>query len=143
MATKPRAVLDTNVFISGLINPVGVPGRLLKSLRSKQFVLVTSEEINEEIIEVMSRPKLQGKYGLAAHLFDVAFILWEVAEVVRDVPTVRVASDPDDNKFLATALTGDAHYLITGDVGDLLPIKQWKGIRIITPNEFMGILFRE
>ncbi len=52
MAGKPRAVLDTNVFVSGLISPKGPPAAILRALRSKRFILVSSPPINEEIIEV-------------------------------------------------------------------------------------------
>ena len=53
MAGKPRAVLDTNVFVSGLISPMGKPAAILKALRSRRFTLVSSPAINEEIIEVL------------------------------------------------------------------------------------------
>ena len=53
MAGKPRAVLDTNVFVSGLISPMGKPAAILKALRSRRFTLVSSPPINEEIIEVL------------------------------------------------------------------------------------------
>lgn len=57
MAGRPRAVVDTNVFVSGLINPEGFPATVLKALRSRQFVLISSPAINEEIIAVLNRPR--------------------------------------------------------------------------------------
>ena len=120
MAAKPRAVLDTNVFVSALISPKGPPAALLRALRSGRFTLVSSPPINEEIIEVLNRPYIRDRYGVGDRIFDVSFVLWELAEVVIDLPEVKVCSDPDDDKFLATAVAGGVDYLVTGDVADLL-----------------------
>jgi len=75
MAGKLRAVLDTNVFVSGLISPMGKPAAILKALRSMRFTLVSSPPINEEIIEVFDRPRICDRYGLGDRIFDVSFIL--------------------------------------------------------------------
>jgi putative PIN family toxin of toxin-antitoxin system len=140
MAIKPRAVLDTNVFVSGLINPKGPPAAVLRALRSGRFTLVSSPPINEEIIEVLNRPTIRDRYGLGDRIFDVAFVLWEVAELVIDIEDIRVCSDPDDDKFLATAAAGEADYLVTGDVGDLLRLHNYRGVTIVSPKEFVSVL---
>jgi putative PIN family toxin of toxin-antitoxin system len=140
MGGKPRAVLDTNVFVSGLINSKGAPAAILRALRAGRFVLVSSPPINEEVIEVLNRPRIRDRYGLGDRIFDVAFILWEVADLVIDVPDVSACSDPDDNKFLATAVGGRADYLVSGDVGDLLHLHQFQGVLIVSPREFESIL---
>lgn len=140
MAGKPRAVLDTNVVVSGLISPKGPPAAILRALRSKRFILVSSPPINEEIIEVLDRPYIRDRYGLGDRIFDVSYILWELAELVIDLPDVRVSRDPDDDKFLATADAGRADYLVTGDVGHLLNLHNYKGVAIISPREFVSAL---
>jgi putative PIN family toxin of toxin-antitoxin system len=140
MARRPRAVLDTNVLVSGVINPGGSPGAILQALRSKHFTLVSSPPINEEVIRVLNRPYIRDRYGLAERIFDVSFILWEVAELVLDLPNVKMSSDPDDDKFIATAVGGKADYLVTGDVAHLLPIQQCKGVRFVSPKEFVSVL---
>ena len=140
MAGKPRAVLDTNVFVSGLISPMGKPAAILKALRSRWFTLVSSPPINEEIIEVLNRPRIRDRYRLGDRIFDVSFILWEVAELVIELPDVRVCNDPDDDKFLAAAIGGRADYLVTGDVGDLLHLHKYKDVTIVSPREFALVL---
>ena len=140
MATQPKAVLDTNVIVSGFISFRGPPGKILEALKTGRFRLFTSQAINEEVLEVMNRPRLRDKYHLADHLFAVAFILWEIAELVTDLPVVKVVKDPDDNKFLEAALGGDADYLVTGDEKDLLSLREWKGVKIVTPARFLMIL---
>ncbi len=140
MPGKVRAVLDTNVFVSGLISPKGPPAAILRALRSKRFILVSSPPINEEIIEVLNRPTIRERYFLGDRIFDVSFILWELAELVIDLPIVKVCRDPDDDKFLATADAGQANYLVTGDVGDLLRLRKYKSVAIVSPREFTAIL---
>jgi putative PIN family toxin of toxin-antitoxin system len=140
VAVKPRAVLDTNVFVSGLISPQGPPAMILKALRSRLFTLVSSPPVNEEIIEVLNRPTISDRYGLGDRIFDVSFILWELAELVIDLPEVRVSSDPDDDKFLATAVAGQADYLVTGDVAELLHLHEFHAVRIVSPREFVSVL---
>ena len=140
MAGELRAVLDTNLFVSGLISPKGPPAAILRALKAKQFVLVSSPPINEEIIEVLNRPYIRDRYGLGDRIFDVAFILWELAEVMISLPPVKVCSDPDDDRFLATAVAGRADYLVTGDVADLLLLEKYRDVSIISPREFISLL---
>ena len=140
MAAKLRVVLDTNVFVSGLISPQGFPAAILKALRSGQFTLLSSPPVNEEIIEVLNRPRIRDRYGIGDRIFDVSFILWEVAELVIHLPEVKVCSDPDDDKLLATAVGGKADYLVTVDVGDLLHLREYKGIAIVSPRDFVSRL---
>ena len=45
---------------------------------------------------------------MGGRIFDVSFVLWEHAELVVDLPVVKVCNDPDDDKFLATADAGRA-----------------------------------
>ena len=112
-------------------------------IRKRSLQLVSSEPINEEIMEVITRPKFQDRYHLQNALFDVAFILCELAELVIDMPLVKISSDPDDDKFLAAAIGGCASHLITGDVGDLLHLHEYQGVTIVSPKEFLIITQKE
>jgi len=52
-------------------------------------------------------------------------------------PTIKlnvVEDDPDDNKFLEAGITGKADFIISQDK-HLLKLKEYKGIRIINPEE--------
>ncbi len=107
-------------------------------LRAKRFHLITSEAINDEVLEVLNRPKIRDKYGLKDHFFDISVVLWGQAEVVIDPKAVRIiVKDPDDDKFLAAAHAGDADYLVSGDEKHVLPLKEWKGIKILNPVQFL------
>ena len=140
MTAKPRAVLDTNIFVSSLISPHGPPAKILQRLREHEFILITSPPINEEIIAVLNRPWLRDRYGLEEKIFDLSFILWEWAEVVTHLPQIQISKDPSDDKFLAAAIAGKADYLITGDIEHLLHLREYRNIRILSPREFIMIL---
>jgi putative PIN family toxin of toxin-antitoxin system len=134
-----RAVLDTNVFVSGIISPSGPPGRILQALRRKEFVLVSSPAINEEILEVFTRPQLQ-KYHLQEALFDIAVILHVQADLIQEKTRVRISPDPDDDKFLAVAVDGQAQYVVTGDKSGLLQLGEYQSVRIVSSRLFLQLL---
>lgn len=60
-----RAVLDTNVIISGIISSKGAPRKILKFWRNKKIHLVISQEIIDEILDVLKRPKIKKEYYLS------------------------------------------------------------------------------
>ncbi|MDO8446813.1 MAG: putative toxin-antitoxin system toxin component, PIN family [Deltaproteobacteria bacterium] len=66
--------------------------------------------------------------------------LRDTAEVVEPASIDEsVCRDKDDVKIIGTALKGKAKFIITGD-DDLLVLKSYKGVKIITPREFWGVL---
>jgi putative PIN family toxin of toxin-antitoxin system len=134
-----RVVVDTNVFVSGIINPAGPPGQVLKALREGAFTLISSPPINEEILEVLGRPRLQ-KYGIRKALFDIGVILYVQAELIEEKTQVKISPDLDDDKFLTAAIDGKAKYIVTGDKSDLLQLGEYRGVRLITARTFLHLL---
>ncbi|MBI3795295.1 MAG: putative toxin-antitoxin system toxin component, PIN family [Nitrospinae bacterium] len=65
---KIRAVLDTNLFVSGLISPKGAPRRILDLARKESFKVITSIAINHEILNVLHRSHIYAKYGLTEEI---------------------------------------------------------------------------
>ena len=56
-------------------------------------------------------------------------------ELIEVTSTVKACADPDDNHILAAALDADCSLLVTGDA-DLLALKKFQGIDIVTPRQF-------
>lgn len=127
-----RIVLDTNVLVSALITKGTPPDRLYNAWKKKQFELVTSVWQLQELSGVLNRPKLQ-HYLTDLSLPQLISELSENSDVMTDLPTVLLSPDPKDNPILATAIAGDADYLVTGDKRDLLSLIDVQGIPIITP----------
>lgn len=60
------AVVDTNIWVSAIINPTGPPAQVLAAYRGRRFALVTSEVMLGELREVLNRPRIALKYGIRA-----------------------------------------------------------------------------
>ncbi len=50
-----------------------------------------------------------------------------------------VAADPDDDMVIATAISSDVDYLVTGDKG-LLDVGEQRGVQIVSPRRFLALL---
>lgn len=125
-----RIVLDTNVLIAALISN-GVCAQVFESVATTHEI-VSSESLLQELHE-----KLITKFHYSQEDADAAVALIKPKiQLVIPVPLSQsVCRDPDDDLVLATAVTGDAHCIITGDK-DLLVLKQFEGVDIIRPAEF-------
>ena len=131
---KPRVVIDTNVWLSGLIFG-GQPGRLLKLFADDAILVVISEELLSELRRIITR-----KFPLyVPQLALLEASLPQDAELVKlGGQTIHASRDPDDNKVVETAIIGKCHYIISGDE-DLLAIDSYRDIRVIKPAEFLQI----
>jgi putative PIN family toxin of toxin-antitoxin system len=122
-------VLDTNVLVSALINPAGVPATILSLLLNGKLTVLYDNRILGEYREVLSRHKFHFNSGLILHLLD--YIRHE-GEFVAVEP-MRVASvSEDDRMFYEVAKTGKAQFLVTGNK------KHFPNEAIVkTPKEFV------
>jgi len=128
--------VDTNVLISAFVGH-GKPRRLVAKLLEER-ALVTSREILAELADVLARAKFVGIKSSQVSQF--LSILVRKAIVVRVRQYLKViAEDPDDNIVLSTAWEGKANYVVSGDK-HLLNLKDFRGIRIVTVKEMLGLL---
>ncbi len=138
-----RAVVDTNLVVSGLILKHGYPSQLVEALRQGCFRLVLSDALLEEYQRVLARPRFAQRYGLT--LQEVRDFLTLLATAQRATPTRRLpvrVRDVKDTPVLATALGGKAAYLVTGDA-DLLTLDghpKLPNLRILTVRAFLDLL---
>ncbi|HSH61907.1 MAG TPA: putative toxin-antitoxin system toxin component, PIN family [Acidimicrobiales bacterium] len=107
-----RVVLDTNVWVSGLINPAGPPGQLLEEVRIGRIEAVLSWELADEVLTVLARPQLR-RFQIAEE--DVQELAALFAPLLPTVDVVVTPPDPDDAVVVAAAVGGGASVLVTGD----------------------------
>jgi putative PIN family toxin of toxin-antitoxin system len=134
-----KAVADTNVIVSGLIWG-GPPASLLDRAARRFFHLKTSEEILAELQRVLQRPHLKEKLRVRGRTPEgVLAVYRKVAEIVTpaEVPLPAGLRDPADLLVLRCAVSADAMAIVTGD-NDLLTMKEFAGIPIMTPRLFLG-----
>jgi len=137
-----RAVLDTNVVVSGVIKEEGSSGQILRLFfQERKFIAVTSLDILAEIREVLRRDKIRKYHAWTDEQIDtfVAFLYTQSIVTEGQLTVDIVTRDREDNKFLACAQEGNADYIVTGD-NDLLQVNSYEGTRIIPPAAFLAIL---
>ena len=135
-------VLDSTILVSAFLTPYGLAAQLLSHARRGAFALYLSEQILAETQEVLlERKHIRQRYP---YTDDQAIRFCRSLRLgvylVSDLPTVTgVVRDPNDDHVIACALAAHASYLVTRDP-DLLTLDTYKEVKIITPEEFMGIL---
>lgn len=136
-----RAVLDTNVIVSGLIRPAGAPGQILERLLDEAFILVISPDLVDELRRSLRRPRVRRYILLSSDELEGRIAQLEtLADPVEGKIELKVEiRDPDDIKFLVAAVEARADYVVTGDA-DLLTLGEHEGIRIVTPRAFLELL---
>ena len=130
-----RAVIDTNVLLSGLLWR-GAPHELLEQVRNGELTLISSPALLSELADVISRPKFDAilvrSNTSRSHTLDE---LHRLVEVIEPPPLPQpVCRDADDDEVLATAIAGQADLIVSGD-DDLLSLKIHQDIPIVTPAE--------
>jgi len=139
-----RVVLDTNVFVSGLLSKTGLPAKMLDAWRAGQYLLITSPPIITEIKRVLETPRIREKYFITSvDIEELITLLEKDALIVPGRTEVKnaIPDDPSDEMFLACAVEAAADFIVSGD-RHLLELSAYKDIPIITVHEFEEKLAR-
>ena len=129
-----RVIIDTNVLVSGIFWQ-GVPARILEAWVERRFRLVVSTSILEEYQAVIHQ--LEKKYPSVTVSRTILQAVGLYADIVEPVKLAeQVCTDPNDDKFLAAALSGNVDCIVTGDAA-LLKTDGYKGIRVAKPSSFL------
>ena len=127
-----RIILDTNLWVSFLLK--NDFSKLDALLFERDCILVFSNELLNEFMEVIKRPKLRRYFG-QSDIENLLETIDEFADFVHVLAKVTVCRDPKDNFLLALAIDGNADFLITGDK-DLLILKKFGETKIVTLTDF-------
>lgn len=128
-----RIIIDTNLWISFLITRDFI--KLDEIIFSKESILVFSQELLDEFLEVAKRPKFRHFFSFD----DIEEILETIegyADFVNVQTKIGVCRDPKDNFLLSLSIDGNADFLLTGDK-DLLDLTKFGETRIITISDFL------
>jgi putative PIN family toxin of toxin-antitoxin system len=133
----PNVVVDASVVASAALKRQSTPERaLIFALTYDELYL--SEPVIEEIREVLRRPKFR-KYIDDERLADILALILADACFVSATQSVAACRDPADDKYLELALAAGAYAIISGD-RDLLSMSPWRGIRILSPAEYVRLI---
>ena len=129
-----KVVIDTNVILSGVLFG-GIPALILDAIQEKKFVFCTSQRNIDEVLD-----KLAHKFLVDDIILNDVSILFSYGEFYKPTIKVEFLKDPEDAYLLELVETCNAEYFITGDQKHLLPLKEWKTTKVISPAQAKDIL---
>jgi len=133
-----RVVIDTNVLVSALLQPLGPSAQVFLLSLNGSIRFCVSGPVYAEYEEVISRPRFQRDKETIANTLRV---IREQGFWVKPIERVRACSDPDDDMFLECAQASEADYLVTGNLRDFP--EAWERTRVVTPRRLMEIVQAE
>ena len=128
-----KVTVDTNFLISATQWDYSVAHKLLKKLILSDAEIFTTQDILDETAEVLERDFKYSK-NEAKNIIEKILLFAKLikskqkAEIIKD--------DPDDNKVIECAIESSSDYIVTYD-GHLLKLKEYKGIKIMKPEEIL------
>lgn len=128
-----RIVIDTNLWVSFLITKDFT--KLDTIIFARQGTLVFSQELLDEFLEVVNRPKLRPFFSETV-VVELLETIEEFADFVNVRSEIKLCRDPKDNFLLSLSLDGNADYLLTGDK-DLLDLAKFEKTKITTITDFL------
>jgi hypothetical protein len=128
-----KIILDTNLWISFLIS--NNLHQLNKLIKNKKIILVFSDELIEEFIDVVSRPKFK-KYFQKSDIKKMLKYFDQYGEITKVASNIQICRDKKDNFLLNLSIDSKADFLVTGDK-DLLVLQKIKHTQIITFSDFI------
>jgi len=127
-----RVVFDTNILISSSLWYNSVAYKLLIKLIKEDTQIFTTVEILDEYAKILKR---DFRYSDEETNYIISKLL-SFLKIVKPIEKFYVVKeDPDDNKILECAYFSNSKFIITYD-NHLLKLKEFKGIKIIKPEEF-------
>lgn len=140
-----RLVVDTNIGVAAFLNPSGPAARFLVAFAARRFVVVISEPLLAEVVAVLRRFEIRGRYHVPAEdALDFVNLLRERAEVVAVTGQSYGCRDPKDDMVVETAIEGRVDCLVSDDqdIHDwaIKAILQDKGVDVLEPRPFLEFL---
>jgi putative PIN family toxin of toxin-antitoxin system len=133
-------VLDTNVLVSGMLNPKGPPGKIIDLIMNNQIKTAYDNRILGEYEEVLTRPELrldQTKVLATVDHIELSGKLIEPKSLPKEGYT-----DPDDIMFAEVFITSNADALVTGNLRHYKPLID-QNTAVLSPTQFLEKYFPE
>lgn len=135
-----RVVPDANTLASGALSSAGAIAQLMDAwLTEGRFAVVSSDMILDEVERALRKRYFASRLAAGDRTAFIDLLQREALLVAPRTEVGRVAADPADDHVLATAVDGEASYLVTGDHA-LLALADFRGVRIVTARELLTLL---
>lgn len=129
-----RVVIDTNIFISGLLNLEGGAAKIINHFKNDAFELIITRDVFEEYLRAIHFFNNNIPSERSEELLELVF---EKAVKVKAASPRGLCKDPDDEIFLTAAFSGRAEYLVTKNKKDFP--RDAFGVRVVNVREFLEI----
>ena len=133
-----RIILDTNIWVSGLISKSGAPAKIVNAVLVGTLIAVMSERTFAELEEVLGRPKFK-RYFDRANIAPSDFLLQlrKITVFVKPRRTKNtVIRDPKDLIFVELARSRSAAaFIVTGDAD--FTERRYGNAKVISASEFV------
>jgi len=130
-----KVVIDSNVFISAFYLPGSAPAEVVFLARKRRICNFVSPPVIGEIKRIL-KGKLKWSDSRAR---GAVKRVKKFSEEIYPEKRLKAISDDPDNRILECAVSGQAGYIISGD-RHLLNLKKYRGIRIVTPSDFLDAI---
>lgn len=132
-------MLDTNVLAPGFVGHGSTSAQLIDFWRQGVYDLVVSDHLLQELARTFT-DRYYARRVPRADAEAILMLLGEEAFVASLTAEVHgVATHPEDDVILATALSGKASMICTRDK-QLLKLGQYQGVEILTPGALLALL---
>lgn len=136
-----KIVLDTNVWLSAIFWE-GEAAQIVEMAEEENFKLIVTKDILSEINEVVGKEAKFKKFLETQNIEELFIKFLYLTDMVEPSRKLNViTADPDDNKIIEAAVAGKADYILSRDK-HLTGLQEFEGIRILTPTEFLKIVYR-
>lgn len=119
----------------------GYSARIIDKVEKKELQLFVSEEILDEFSKVLDYDEIQDK--IKDKNLEMKYTVAKIESLATIVEPrehfVVIKDDPDDNKFLDCAVAAKADFIISQNK-HLLKLKEFEGIKIVTPEDLLKML---
>ncbi len=144
MKQTTLVVLDTNVYVSALLNPFGKPGRLISNIFSpvQVYMPVLTPEICHELRTTLCYPKIKKLVKMEENDIErwiLALCSFGYELIPKHIYPTLIQEDPKDDRFLIAAIESGSSLIVSGDK-HLLSKHPFEGILIYTPAEALTYL---
>ncbi|MDK2886455.1 MAG: hypothetical protein PWP54_1013 [Thermosipho sp. (in: thermotogales)] len=127
-----KAVIDTNVIVSGVLKPKSIPAEILNLILSGKLLICADSRIINEYREVLSRDK----FGFPSGLIDDLIYFIESTSILVSPPPIKLdLIDKGDLPFIEVAFYTGAP-IITGNKKHFQNVEN---IKIYNPKEFLNL----
>lgn len=134
-------VLDANTLVPMALAPAtGVLAGILAAWRRGLFIVVISDYLLAEVQRTLGNRYFSRRLSSRDVQTYLAFIRAAAQLRPITVTVAGVATHPEDDLVLATALSAKAEYLVTGDIRFRNRVPRYQGVRLVSPAEFLTIL---